>query len=136
VVSGRWSVVSAGLTMSVQSYRDLIAWQKAIDFAEAVHRATRAFPREEMFGLTSQLRRATVSIASNIAEGQGRGTTRDFVHFLRTSHGSMQEAETQIILAERFGYITSETARHLLNQSAELGRLNYGLIRSLNRRKT
>jgi four helix bundle protein len=117
--------------MAVQHYRELIAWQKAMDFAEAVYSATRAFPREEQFGLTNQVRRAVVSVASNIAEGQGRGSTPDFVRFLNISTGSLQEAETQLLLAERFEYLNSTTTLGLLDISAEVGRINFGLIRSL-----
>jgi four helix bundle protein len=80
--------------MAVQSFRDSIAWQKAMDLSTAIYSATRSFPREEMFGLTSQLRRASVSIASNIAEGQGRLTTGEFMHFLGMARGSALEVET------------------------------------------
>lgn len=105
-----------------------------MEFAEAVHIAVRKFPKEETFGLASQLRRSSVSVPSNVAEGQGRGTTKDFVNFLRTAHGSLQEAETQIILAGRFKYLNEVSVTTLLQLSAEVGRLNYGLIKSLVRR--
>jgi four helix bundle protein len=116
--------------VGLKHYQQLVAWHKAIDFAEKVHLATRRIPREEAFGLTSQLRRACVSVPSNIAEGQGRGTTKDFLHFLRVSNGSLQEAETQIILAGRFDYLTDEAVKELLDLSGDVGRLNNGLIRS------
>ena len=87
--------------MAVQSFRDSIAWQKAMDLSTAIYSVTRPFPREEMFGLTSQLRRASVSIASNIAEGQGRLTAGEFMHFLGMARGSALEVETQLELATR-----------------------------------
>src|SRR5215212_604854 len=87
--------------MPLKHYRELIGWQLAIDLAEEVYAATRDFPRDEQFGLTNQVRRAAVSIPSNIAEGQGRGTTKDFIHFLNMACGSLQEVETQILLSER-----------------------------------
>jgi four helix bundle protein len=106
-----------------------------MDFAEDVHRLTRKFPREEMFGLTSQLRRAVVSVPSNIAEGQGRGGRREFVQFLHVSNGSLQEAETQRILANRFDSIAADVLEALLERTAEIGRINSGLIRSIGGRR-
>ncbi len=121
--------------MAVKSYRELILWQRAIDFAAAVHQATKRFPADERFGLTSQLRRSAVSVPSNIAEGQGRGSTRDFVHFLRIAEGSRQEAETQIELAGRFEYLPQKDCVQLRDVSEEVGRLCSGLIRSLENRR-
>lgn len=90
--------------MSVQSFRDSIAWQRAMDLTSAVYRVSRQFPREELFGLTNQVRRAAVSIASNIAEGQGRITTGEFLHFLGMARGSNLEVQTQLEIARREGY--------------------------------
>ena len=90
--------------MAVQSFQDSIAWQRAMDLSTAVYAATRVFPKEEMFGLTNQLRRASVSIASNIAEGQGRLTTGEFIHFLGMARGSALEVETQLELASRLEF--------------------------------
>jgi four helix bundle protein len=118
--------------VTVNSYRDLIAWQKAMDLVVAVYQATEPFPQREMFGLTNQSRRAAVSIPSNIAEGQGRGSTKDYVHFLRIARGSLQELETQLILAERLGYLAEPLLQSLLSQSCEVSRIVAGLIRSLN----
>jgi len=117
--------------MPVQSYQQLIAWQKAMDFVAAVYRATRRFPKEEIYGLTSQLRRAAVSIPSNIAEGQGRQTTGEFRQFLGHSRGSLLETETQILLCQRLDYLDNKTTEMLLGQAAELGRVLNGLMRSL-----
>jgi|ERR1039457_2221998 four helix bundle protein len=116
--------------MPVQSYRQLIAWQKAMDFVAAVYKATRLFPKEEMYGLTSQLRRAAVSIPSNIAEGQGRQTTGEFRQFLGHARGSLLETETQILLCQRLDYLDNKTTEMLLGQAAELGRVLNGLMRS------
>ncbi|WP_374687346.1 four helix bundle protein [Promineifilum sp.] len=80
--------------MAVLSYRELIVWQKAMDLVLNVYEVTRAFPREEAFGLTSQLRCACISVPSNIAEGQGRHSVKEFVRFLEIAHGSLQEVET------------------------------------------
>ncbi len=97
-----------------KSYRDLIAWQKAMDLVTAVYQASASFPKDEMYGLTSQLRRAAVSVPSNIAEGQGRHGAAEFRHFLRQASGSLMELETQIMIAERLRYLNSETPSHLL----------------------
>lgn len=115
-----------------KSYRDLIAWQRAMDLVTEVYRITASFPREEMYGLSSQLRRAAVSIPSNIAEGQGRRGAAEFRHFLRQACGSLMEVETQILIAERLGYCSSEQANKLLETAAEVGRILNGLIASLN----
>jgi four helix bundle protein len=120
--------------MAIQSYRELIAWQKAMDLVEAIYRATIKFPREEIYSLTVQVRRAAVSIPSNIAEGQGRNTTRDFLHFLSIARGSVKEVETQVLIAERLTYLTKQTAAHLLGQTSEVGRLISGLSNSLRKR--
>ena len=100
-------------------------------FAREVYAATANFPEQERFGLSAQLRRAAVSIPSNIAEGQGRRLPRDFRSFLRKARGSLHEVETQILLSAEFGYLPADKARHLLELSAELGRINNGLIASL-----
>jgi four helix bundle protein len=115
-----------------KSYQDLVAWQKAMDLVEEIYRLTRAFPKEEVYGLTSQLRRAAVSIPSNIAEGQGRRGAMEFKHFLRLSVGSLMEVETQLMIAGRLRYLESEPVKSLLCDSAELGRVLNGLISSLN----
>lgn len=117
--------------MGARSYRDLIVWQKAMDFVEDVYEMTKEFPREEQFSLTSQLRRSAISIPSNIAEGEGRFSKADFNHFLSIAHGSVCEAETQTLLANRLRYIGCSMADDLLERSAEVGRLIRGLSKSL-----
>ncbi len=117
--------------MAVQTYRQLIAWQRAMDFAEEVYRATRSFPKEELYGVTSPLRRAVISIPSNVAEGQDRQSTGEFRQFLGNARGSLLEVESQILLAERFHYLTSDAAKALLARSAEVGRVLNGLMGAL-----
>jgi len=119
--------------MSGKNYTDLILWQKAMGFVEEVYRVSSRFPREEVYGLTAQIRRAAVSIPSNVAEGQGRRSRRDFRRFLRVAHGSLREAETQIVLAERLHYLSPDDRIALLRLSSEIGRLLNGLARSLSR---
>ena len=113
------------------SYQDLIAWQKAMDLVEEIYKTTRGFPKDELYGLTSQLRRATVSVPSNIAEGQGRLTPGEFKQFLGHARGSLLETETQVALAGRLHYITPEDMSRLLRLSAEVGRILNGLIGSI-----
>jgi four helix bundle protein len=120
--------------MSVQHYRELIVWQKAMNLVEAVYRATNQFPKTEIYGLTSQIRRAAVSVPSNIAEGQGRNSTRDFLHFLSMAQGSLMEVETQVTIAKRLDYIQDQAESDLLGATAEVGRLLNGLCNSLNKK--
>jgi four helix bundle protein len=98
-----------------------------------IYRITKAFPKEEIYGLTSQIRRAAVSIPSNIAEGQGRRTPSEFHQFLGHARGSIMEVETQILIARNLDYCTEAKATLLLDQAAELGRLLNGLMNSLSR---
>jgi four helix bundle protein len=116
---------------SINSHRDLIAWQKAFDFATAVYEATKSFPTDERFGLISQLRRGAVSVVSNIAEGYGRGSTADYVRFLRTSRGSLYEIDTQLLLALRLEFLSDGVHRALQNQLDESAKVLAGLIRSI-----
>jgi four helix bundle protein len=117
--------------MAVRNYRELIAWQKAMDLVVLVYKASARFPREEVYALTSQLRRAVVAIPSNIAEGQGRRSTREFLNFLSIAHGSLREVETQVIIAQRLKYLCDTEANVLLELAAEVGRLLNGLSNSL-----
>ena len=120
--------------MGISSYRDLIAWQKAMDFVVGCYQAAEQFPRTEQFGLCSQLQRAAVSIPANIAEGQGREHTREFINHLSIARGSLCEAETHILIAERLGYLKPESVQPLLSMSEEIARITYGLIAALERR--
>jgi four helix bundle protein len=117
--------------MKTKRYRDLKVWQKAMELARKTYQATQSFPKQEMFSLTGQIRRAAVSIPSNIAEGQGRTTDRAFVVFLGHSRGSLYELETQIELAATLGYLENEKAEELLTDCAEVGRMLNGLLSAL-----
>ena len=116
-----------------QYYRDLIAWQKAMDLVESVYSATAGFPSDERFGLISQVRRAVVSVPSNIAEGQARRSRSEFVHFLSVAHGSLREVETQLLIAIRLRYLDEAAGEPILVLADEVGRLINGLARSLER---
>jgi four helix bundle protein len=117
--------------VKLKTYQELIVWQKAMDLVKDVYETSRHFPREEIYGLTSQLRRAAVSVPSNIAEGQGRSTTPDLLRHLSIAYGSLLEIETQILIAVRLSYLTPEKCRDVMNAAAEVGRLLNGLMSSL-----
>ncbi len=121
--------------MAIQSYRDLIAWKKAIELVSEVYRETQAFPKHELYGLAGQIRRAAVSIPSNIAEGQGRLTRGEFRQFLGHARGSIFELESQILIAETLGYVNKPAASQLLMRIDELGRILNGLLKSLSQTK-
>jgi four helix bundle protein len=114
-----------------KNYRDLIAWQKAMDLAAMVYQMSHTFPKEEQYGLTSQIRRAVVSVPSNIAEGHARRSTKEFIHFLSVAHGSLAEIETQFLLAERLNYLSKAESLDVIKRTSEVGRLINGLIKSL-----
>ena len=120
--------------MSIRSYRDLLVWQKAMDLAEQCYQATKTFPSEERFGLTSQIRRAAVSVAANIAEGQGRSHTKEFLNHLSMARGSLMELETLLQLSQRVGYLPMESLGPLLALSAEVSRMSTGLRQKLEAR--
>jgi four helix bundle protein len=117
--------------MHINSYRDLLAWQKGIELTEAIYRVSKRFPPEELYGLTNQVRRAAMSVPSNIAEGAGRNTSGEFAQSIGHSRGSLFEVETQLIVAERVSYLSQSELRPLFNLTDEIGRLTAGLIRSL-----
>ncbi len=119
------------MAQAVKNYRELLVWQRSMDLAEKVYRVTRDFPDQERFGLTSQLQRAVVSIASNIAEGQARNSTRDFLRCLGIAKGSAQEVQTQLELSCRFAYLDQQRHKELDAAIEEVCRLLNGLIRSL-----
>lgn len=113
------------------SYRDLSAWKKGMQLVTEVYAATRTFPREEIYGLTSQIRRSAVSVPSNIAEGHGRNSNRDRQYFMTAARGSMLELQTQIEIANNLGYLELERATRLMESADEVGRIINGLLRSL-----
>ncbi len=122
--------------MKLRSYRDLIAWQKGVDLVTGIYRATQHFPKEELYGLVSQLRRAAVSVPSNIAEGQGRLSTGEFKQFLGHARASLFEVETQLEIVLRLEYLSEESIHPLLAQCSELGRIINGLLASLDSEPT
>ncbi|MCC6125798.1 MAG: four helix bundle protein [Pirellulales bacterium] len=147
VGSGQWAVGSekkfstiiqkwGDLIVAVRNFKDLIAWQKAMDFTERVYRETACFPREEIYGLRAQVRGSASSVPSNIAEGQGRNTTKEFRHFLSIAHGSLCESQTQLLLALRLKYITDRATSELIKHAEEVARLINGLSNSLKQKTT
>lgn len=120
---------------ALQSYRDLEVWKKSIDLAEAIYLASKGFAPEERFGLTSQVRRAAVSVPSNIAEGAARNGTAEFLQFLGVASGSLAELETQVILAGRLQMLSPEQVARLLAQAEEISKMVGGLKRSLASRR-
>ena len=117
--------------MTIESFRDLRVWREAMDLAEACYRMTAAFPRDELFGMTAQIRRASSSIPANIAEGYGRNSKGAYAQFLRIAQGSLKELETHLLLAERVGLATTDMGAPLLTSCDSLGRMLRPLIRSI-----
>jgi four helix bundle protein len=115
----------------MKSHKDLDVWRKAIDLSVEVYRLSGSFPREEIYGITSQMRRASVSIASNIAEGAARRTDRDFIHFLHMALGSASELDTQIEIVVKVGFADSVEMEELQNKAGVVSKMLYGLIRSV-----
>ena len=115
----------------VKSYRDLVAWQKAFELYLEIHRTAASFPRDELYGLVSQLRRSALSVPSNIAEGQGRNTTGEFLQHLGMARGSLFETETQLLAARKLEYLPEERGSVLFEKACEVGRILNGLMSSL-----
>jgi four helix bundle protein len=118
--------------MAAKNYTELVAWQRAIELIVATYAHTSSWPREEQFGLTAQMRRAAVSIATNLAEGQGRGSDREFRRFLKISYGSLRELETCVVVSERLTYGIADERREVMRLAGEVGRLVNGLLKVLN----
>ena len=119
------------MTEGFESYRDLRVWDEGMRLAEICYRTTKAFPREEIYGMTSQIRRSAASIPANIAEGYGRENSRGFVHFLRIAQGSLKELETHIMLASRVGLTDDRRIEIILKQCDVVGKMLRSLIRSI-----
>ena len=113
------------------SYKDLRVWKQSVDLALEIYRYTQNFPKNELYGLTSQLRRAAVSVPSNIAEGKGRSSDKELILFLHHSRGSLLELETQVFIASELAYIEESQAKHLLSQVEDLAKALNALINSL-----
>src|SRR4051812_47949067 len=119
------------MTTPIRSYRDLLVWQRSLDLVEAIYVASERWPASEQYGLTNQIRRAAVSIPSNIAEGQGRGGDKEFARFLSIARGSLRELETQLIIALRLRFLGQLDYDRIHAMSDEIGRLLQGLSRRL-----
>jgi four helix bundle protein len=122
----RWPIMS-----KLKSYRDLEVWKKSIDWVEQIYKVSKTFPPDERFGLTSQIRRAAVSVPANIAEGAARTGTGEFLQFLSVASGSLAEVETFLILAQRLGLLPKQAVQPLEAQADEISRMLGGLKRSL-----
>ena len=117
--------------MTIKSYRDLKVWQTAMDLAAECYLVTRSFPRSELYGMISQIRRSSASIPANIAEGHGRKTRSEYIQFLYIAQGSLRELETHLILSKRVNLTTSDVIDSVLKQCESVGRMLSALIRSL-----
>jgi four helix bundle protein len=120
----------------MKSYKELNVWKKSFELVHSVYRVTRVFPREELFALVSQMRRAAISIPSNIAEGCSRKTTREYIQFVQIAFGSAAELETQIALAKELGYLSDEEFGHLNSKTHEVLKMLNGLLSSLKRKSS
>ena len=129
-MNGEWL---NGVTDSkpIIDYRDLDVWNEAMTLAVAIYEETRVFPREEMFGMTSQLRRAAASVPANIVEGFGRQQTRSFIQFLRIAQGSLKELETHVALSVRVGLMSEAGGMRLAERSDRIGRMLTAFVRAL-----
>ncbi len=115
----------------IQSFKDLLVWQKALTLSVLCYQLTKAFPKDEMYGMTAQIRRASVSVPANIAEGHGREHTRSFIQFLRVAQGSLKELETHLMLAEQVNLAPAAALAPAYAMTDEIGRMLRALIRAL-----
>ncbi|HUR36898.1 MAG TPA: four helix bundle protein [Terriglobales bacterium] len=119
------------MSSPVKAYTELIAWQKAVLLVTEIYKVSKTFPKDEVYGLTAQIRRAAVSVPSNIAEGQGRLTRGEFKQFLGNARGSLFEVQTQVHIAANLGYLEKEEASKFLESTNEVARIMNGLLKSL-----
>lgn len=115
------------MEQALRGYRDLRAWQQAMGLVTEIYRVTRTFPKEEQYGLVSQIRRAAVSVPSNLAEGHGRNSRNEFRQFIGQARGSLSEVETQLEIAKNLGYVKAEAAGALMEQAEAVGKMLTGL---------
>lgn len=120
--------------MVVQSYRDLEIWQKSMELVTRIYTLSQKFPREEIYGLTSQIRRSAVSIPSNIAEGRGKRSTKDFLRFLNIAYGSLAELETQLLISQNLGFVEGQEVERLLDDASRIGRMMNGMMAGLEKK--
>lgn len=117
--------------MSIRSYRDLNVWKKSIALTKQIYILSESFPKHETYGITQQLRRSAASVPSNIAEGHGRESLREYLHHISIAFGSLAELETQIIISKELGFVSSEKINTILQEADELGKMLRGLQSSL-----
>jgi four helix bundle protein len=122
--------------MTIESHKDLEVWQMGISLAEGCYRLTARLPKDELYGITTQVRRASVSVPANIAEGFGRDQTGGFVQFLRISQGSVRELETHLLIAQRVGLTSDESVQPLMTKCERISKMLRSLIRSLETRRS
>lgn len=120
--------------MAVGSHKNLDVWKKSMDLVTQIYSLTKKFPKEELYGLSSQMRRAAISIPSNIAEGRSKRTTRDYVRFVNIAYGSASELETQLIIARNLGFATEAQLDAVIDELMEIGKMLYGLVISLEKK--
>jgi len=120
--------------MAIQSHKDLEVWQKAMSFVSVIYALTKEFPKDELYGLTNQIRRAAVSIPSNIAEGRSKRSTRDYIRFINIAYGSAAELETQLMISQNLGYISSEQLDKHLAELNCVARMLNGMHSGLERK--
>ncbi len=122
--------------MRVRNYRDLVVWQRAVEFVAEIYRISAGFPPEERFGLTAQVRRASVSVSANIAEGSGRATSRDLLNFLSYARGSLKEAKSMVFVAQRLRFVSAADCVEAVRLADETSRMLTGLRASIAKRTT
>lgn len=120
--------------MAIDSHKNLDVWKKSMDLVTHIYALTKLFPKEEIYGLSSQMRRAAVSIPSNIAEGRAKRSTKEFIRFVNIASGSAAELETQILIAENLGFADANAINKIMNEMTEVGKMLYGLGSSLEKK--
>ena len=122
--------------MNLKSYRELTVWQKSMNMVRNIYSATYTFPKEEMYGLTSQIRRTAVSVPSNIAEGYGRNTTKDFINFLYFARGSLFELQTQLEISVDLNFLSVEKGNSLIEETTEIAKMLHSMLNKLENKLT
>lgn len=116
----------------IKTHKDLLVWEKSLDLVEQIYKITKQFPKEELYGITNQMRRCAVSIPANIAEGSGRKNKAEFIQFLHIALGSASELETHLIISQRLGFLSINSYDEIMNALNEIIKMTCGLINSLN----
>ncbi len=116
----------------IKTHKDLLVWKKSLDLVEQIYKITKQFPKEELYGITNQMRRCAVSIPANIAEGSGRKNKAEFIQFLHIALGSASELETHLIISQRLGFLSINSYDEIMNALNEIIKMTCGLINSLN----